>query len=58
MIIIIMFHGQNNLSDSNLSKINLLKKKKTENTILMLFKRIYKATALLHKILKFQFFGL
>lgn len=25
-----MFHGQNNLSDSNLSKINLLKK--TENT--------------------------
>lgn len=26
-----MFHGQNNLSDSNLSKINLLKKK-TENT--------------------------
>lgn len=26
-----MFHGQNNLSDSNLSKINFLKKK-TENT--------------------------
>ena len=26
----VMFHGQNNLSDSNLSKINLLKK--TENT--------------------------
>lgn len=25
-----MFHGQNNLSDSNLSKINFLKK--TENT--------------------------
>lgn len=29
-----MFHGQNNLSDSNLSKINLLKKK-TENTTLL-----------------------
>ena len=27
----VMFHGQNNLSDSNLSKINFLKKK-TENT--------------------------
>ena len=26
----VMFHGQNNLSDSNLSKIDLLKK--TENT--------------------------
>ena len=29
-----MFHGQNNLSDSNLSKINFLKKK-TENTIFL-----------------------
>lgn len=29
-----MFHGQNNLSDSNLSKINLLKKK-PENTTLL-----------------------
>lgn len=29
-----MFHGQNNLSDSNLSKINLLKKK-TENATLL-----------------------
>lgn len=28
----VIFHGQNNLSDCNLSKINLLKKKKTENT--------------------------
>ena len=28
-----MFHGQNNLSDSNLSKINLLKK--TENSIFL-----------------------
>ena len=28
-----MFHGQKNLSDSNLSKINLLKK--TENTIFL-----------------------
>ena len=30
----VMFHGQNNLSDSNLSKINL-RKKKTENTTLL-----------------------
>ena len=30
-----MFHGQNNLSDSNLSKINLLKK--TENTTFFVF---------------------
>ena len=29
----VMFHGQNNLSDSNLSKINLLKK--TENSIFL-----------------------
>ena len=44
------------LSDSNLIKINLLKKKKQKILhfyLLMLFKRIYKVTALLHKILKF-----
>ena len=52
----VMFHGQNNLSDCNLSKINLLKKKKQKILhfyLLMLFKRIYKVRALLHKILKF-----
>ena len=59
----VMFHGQNNLSESNLpvSKINLLKKKKQKILsfhLLMLFKRIYKATALLDKILKFQLFRL
>ena len=51
----VMFHGQNNLSDSNLSKINMLKKKQKilHLYLLMLFKRIYKVTTLLHKILKF-----
>ena len=55
-----MFHGRNNLSDSNLSKINLLKKKQKIVYFysLMLLKRMDKATALLHKILKFQSFGL
>ena len=50
----VMFQGQNKLSDSNLSKINLLKKQKILHFyLLMLFKRIYNVTALLHKILKF-----
>ena len=31
----VMFHGQNNLSDSNLSKINLLKKKNRKYYIII-----------------------